>query len=61
MSDLDHAALFEDHLVDGEKIRWTGRPDPSVNFDRRDLALVPFSIAEFPGRGVRPIPHGNPR
>ncbi len=45
MSDLDHAALFEDHLFDGEEIVWTGRPDPSVNFDRRDLALIPFSIA----------------
>ena len=45
MSDLEHAALFEDHLVDGEEIRWTGRPDPSVNFDRRDLTLIPFSIA----------------
>ena len=45
MSDLDHAALFEDHLFDGEEIVWTGRPDPSVNFDRRDLTLIPFSIA----------------
>ena len=45
MSDLEHAALFEDQLLDGEEILWTGRPDPSVNFDRRDLALVPFSIA----------------
>ncbi|MCH8092538.1 MAG: hypothetical protein IIC57_09355 [Proteobacteria bacterium] len=45
MSDLEHAALFEDQLFDGEEILWTGRPDPSVNFDRRDLALVPFSIA----------------
>ncbi len=45
MSDLEHAALFEDHLFDGEVIRWTGRPDPSVNFDRRDLTLIPFSIA----------------
>ncbi|MCH8139059.1 MAG: hypothetical protein IH926_08945 [Proteobacteria bacterium] len=45
MSDLEHAALFEDQLLDGEEILWTGRPDPSVNFDRRDLTLVPFSIA----------------
>ncbi len=45
MSDREHAALFEDQLLDGEEILWTGRPDPSVNFDRRDLALVPFSIA----------------
>jgi hypothetical protein len=45
MSDLEHAALFEDYLLDGEEIVWTGRPDPSVNFDRRDLTLVPFSIA----------------
>ena len=45
MFDLEDAARFEDHLVDGEEIRWTGRPDPSVNFDRRDLTLIPFSIA----------------
>lgn len=45
MSDLEHAALFEDQLLDGEEILWTGRPDPSVNFDRRDLTLIPFSIA----------------
>ncbi len=45
MSDLEHAALFEDQLLDGEEIIWTGRPDPSVNFDRRDLTLIPFSIA----------------
>ena len=45
MSDLEHAALFEDYLFEGEEIRWTGRPDASVNFDRRDLTLVPFSIA----------------
>ncbi len=44
MSDLEHAALFEEHLLDGEEIVWTGRPDASVNFDRRDLALIPFSI-----------------
>ncbi len=45
MSDLEHAALFEDQLLDGEEILWPGRPDPSVNFDRRDLTLIPFSIA----------------
>ena len=45
MSDLDHAALFKEHLFDGEEILWTGRPDASVNFDRRDLTLIPFSIA----------------
>ncbi len=45
MSDLEHAALFEDYLFDREVIVWTGRPDASVNFDRRDLALIPFSIA----------------
>jgi hypothetical protein len=34
----------EQELVGGEKLLWTGRPDPSRHFGRADLFLIPFSI-----------------
>jgi len=34
----------ERELVGGERLLWTGRPDPTRHFDRADLFLVPFSL-----------------
>ncbi len=31
-------------LLKGEVILWEGRPTPSINFNRKDLFLIPFSI-----------------
>jgi hypothetical protein len=35
---------FEAELLPGEKLLWTGRPEPSVLFTPMDLFLVPFSL-----------------
>lgn len=32
------------HLLSGEKVQWSGRPDPSRRFTRADWYLVPFSV-----------------
>ncbi len=35
---------FRSELLPGERILWTGQPDPNVVFDRGDFLLVPFSL-----------------
>jgi hypothetical protein len=34
----------EQQLIGGERILWTGQPDPGRHFDRSDRFLIPFSI-----------------
>jgi hypothetical protein len=36
--------LFQNELQQGEKILWTGQPDPSILFTRYDVFLIPFSL-----------------
>jgi hypothetical protein len=36
--------IFQDDLLTGEELLWTGQPDPSVNFNRSDIFLVPFTF-----------------
>jgi hypothetical protein len=35
---------FQQELMKGEKLRWTGQPDPSAIFTAGDIFLVPFSL-----------------
>ena len=42
--DPDIQATFQRELTSGERILWTGRPDPSRLFTRSDLFLVPFTL-----------------
>lgn len=36
--------LISPELLPGEKVEWTGRPNPSVVFHKEDWFLVPFSL-----------------
>jgi hypothetical protein len=36
--------VFEQDLLRGERILWSGQPDPSVNFTTVDIFLVPLSL-----------------
>jgi len=36
--------LFNDDLIAGEKIYWSGQPDPSVIFSASDFLMIPFSL-----------------
>jgi hypothetical protein len=36
--------LFKDDLLEGEKILWTGRPETSVIFTKKDWYMVPISL-----------------
>lgn len=40
----DHELLLNKHLLNGETVLWTGRPDPAVNFTKVDRYLVPFYL-----------------
>jgi hypothetical protein len=42
--DPEVAGRFQQELISGERILWTGRPDPSRLFTRADLYLVPFTL-----------------
>jgi len=35
---------FEPLLRSGERLRWTGQPDPKVHFTQADVFMVPFSL-----------------
>ena len=35
---------FQTELLGGERLLWTGQPDPRVIFERVDIFLVPFSL-----------------
>jgi hypothetical protein len=37
-------ADFVDHLLAGERVLWTGRPDPNRLFSANDIFLIPFSL-----------------
>jgi hypothetical protein len=39
----DETALLAE-LRSGERLLWSGRPDPSVLFTRNDAAMIPFSL-----------------
>jgi hypothetical protein len=36
--------VFQNDLMTGEKIYWSGQPDPSVLFSASDILLIPFSL-----------------
>jgi hypothetical protein len=36
--------LFASELAPGERVEWTGRPNPSVIFHAEDWVLVPFTL-----------------
>jgi hypothetical protein len=36
--------VFQEHLLKGENILWSGQPDPKVIFAPADLFIVPFSV-----------------
>jgi hypothetical protein len=38
------ASALEPHLVGGERVLWTGRPDPTKRLTKTDLFAVPFSV-----------------
>ncbi len=44
MSNGQHQALFQPDLLQGETIEWSGQPETSVNFNRTDIFLIPFSL-----------------
>jgi hypothetical protein len=39
-----HLERFDEHLVEGEKVLWVGRPDPSKYLSSSDRLMIPFSI-----------------
>ncbi len=46
-SEGDYSNPIEPMLAPGEKILWSGQPDPSVHTSPAELYLVPFSILVF--------------
>ena len=42
--ELQAQQAIEGELLDGEKILWTGQPDPSKIFTAADLFLIPFAL-----------------
>ncbi len=36
--------IFRDDLISGENILWSGQADPSINFNKADIFLMPFGI-----------------
>jgi hypothetical protein len=36
--------VFSPDLLPGERVEWTGRPNPSVIFHREDWGMIPFSL-----------------
>jgi hypothetical protein len=43
MADIPES-LFQNDLMDNEKIHWTGQPDPSIIFSGSDIFMIPFSL-----------------
>lgn len=41
------AKFFQKDLTIGEKILWTGQPEPFIIFTKADIFLIPFSIFWF--------------
>jgi hypothetical protein len=39
-----HVRPFEQHLVDGERVLWVGRPDPAKHLSKSDRFAIPFSL-----------------
>lgn len=44
MDNPDAQLRLQPYLLAGERILWTGRPDPRRIFDAKDTYLVPFSL-----------------
>jgi hypothetical protein len=44
MVDPEVVGRFQQELMSGERILWTGRPDPSRLLTRGDVFLVPFTV-----------------
>jgi hypothetical protein len=42
--DAAHSDSLEPHLVGGERVLWTGRPDPKRRLTKTDLFAVPFTL-----------------
>jgi hypothetical protein len=42
--DAAHSDPLEPHLVGGEHVLWTGRPDPTRRLTKTDLFAVPFTL-----------------
>lgn len=41
---MDIHSKFQQELQQGERILWTGQPDPNIFFTKGDLFLIPFSL-----------------
>jgi hypothetical protein len=39
-----HLDPFDEHLVEGEKVLWLGRPDPTKHLSKSDRFAIPFSL-----------------
>jgi hypothetical protein len=44
MLQQDNYQVFRDHLLEDERIVWSGRPDTGMHFTLLDLFIVPFSV-----------------
>jgi hypothetical protein len=55
MSNGQHQQVFQQDLMQDEKILWSGQPEPSIDFNRSDIFLIPFSLL---WGGVALIPIG---
>lgn len=43
-SGYDTQQVFQEQLLKGEDILWSGQPDPNVTFTTMDIFLIPFSL-----------------
>ena len=37
-------SVFQSELMNGERVYWSGQPDPSVVFNSSDIYMIPFSL-----------------
>jgi hypothetical protein len=58
--------MFQAHLLPGEKLLWTGQPDPNILFSQTDYFLIPLTLIWtvfffFATWNIwDPVLHGNP-
>ncbi|MFA5857513.1 MAG: hypothetical protein WC955_00440 [Elusimicrobiota bacterium] len=41
---INEHAVFQDELLERERVVWTGKPDPNIIFGAEDWFMIPFSI-----------------